>query len=57
MVTGKIVNYDPTNKSFSSLLETAHRLTIQDNVYDFFASMQWISTLAQVEDDILNAFI
>lgn len=56
MVTGKIIDYDPTKKNFHLSKEKAQYLTSQNSVYDFSASMQWIPILAQVEDEIVRCF-
>jgi ubiquinone/menaquinone biosynthesis C-methylase UbiE len=56
MVTGRIVDYDSTNNKFSLSKEKAQYLTREKGVYNFAASMQWISVLSQVEDEIVNCF-
>lgn len=56
MVTGKIIDYDSSNSTFSLQKEKAQFLTRKDNQYNFSASMQWIPVLAQVEDKIVECF-
>lgn len=56
MVTGKIVDYDPSNNTFFLAKEKAQFLTREDNQYNFAASMQWIPILGQVEDKIIECF-
>ncbi len=55
MVTGKIVDYDPSNKTYSLSEEKAKLLT-RDGSYNFASSMQWIPALAYVEDEIVKCF-
>jgi hypothetical protein len=52
----KIIDYDPTKKTFLLSKEKAQYLTSQNSVYDFSASMQWIAILAQVKDEIVRCF-
>ena len=47
MVVGKIVNYDSSNNLYSLPKEKAEFLTRQTKVYNFAASMQWISVLGK----------
>ena len=56
MVTGKIVDYDSAANKFSLSKEKAQYLTREKSIYNFAASMQWISVLSQVEDEIVNCF-
>jgi 2-polyprenyl-3-methyl-5-hydroxy-6-metoxy-1,4-benzoquinol methylase len=56
MVTGKIIDYDSENNTFTLAKEKAQYLTREDSIYNFAASMQWIPVLAQVEDEILECF-
>ncbi|MFB5621929.1 MAG: class I SAM-dependent methyltransferase [Candidatus Nitrosomaritimum yanchengensis] len=55
MVTGKIVDYDPLNKTYS-LSEEKAKLLSRDGSYNFASSMQWIPALAYVEDEIVKCF-
>ncbi|HYO06639.1 MAG TPA: hypothetical protein VER14_06625 [Phototrophicaceae bacterium] len=56
MVSGKIVDFDPENNTFTLPKEKAQYLTRQGEIYNFAASMQWIPVLAQVEDEIVECF-
>jgi SAM-dependent methyltransferase len=56
MVTGRIIEYDPTSNKFSLSKEKAQYLTRENGIYNFAASMQWIPVLSQVEDEIVNCF-
>lgn len=55
MVTGNIVDYDPTNQTYS-LSENKAKLLSRGGSYNFAASMQWIPALAFVEDEIVKCF-
>jgi len=55
MVTGKIVDYDPPNKTYS-LSEDKAKLLSRGGSYNFASSMQWIPALAFVEDEIVKCF-
>ena len=55
MVTGKIVDYDHLNKTYS-LSEEKAKLLSRDGSYNFASSMQWIPALAYVEDEIVKCF-
>jgi ubiquinone/menaquinone biosynthesis C-methylase UbiE len=55
MVTGNIVDYDPTNKTYS-LSENKAKLLCRGGSYNFASSMQWIPALAFVEDEIVKCF-
>lgn len=55
MVTSKIADYDPKNKTFSLTKEKADFLT-KNGSYNFASSMQWIPALAQVENQIITCF-
>src|SRR4028119_933048 len=54
MVSGKIVDFDPENNTFTLPKEKAQYLTRAGEIYNFAASMQWIPVLAQVEDEIVD---
>ncbi len=56
MVTGKIIDFDAENNTFTLTKEKSQYLTREDSIYNFAASMQWIPVLAQVEDEILECF-
>ena len=55
MVTGKIVDYDPQNKTFS-LSKNKAKLLSRGGSYNYASSMQWIPALAFVEDEIVDCF-
>ena len=55
MVTGKIIDYDPANKTYS-LSENKAKLLSRGGDYNFASSMQWIPSLAVVEDEIVKCF-
>ena len=55
MVTGKIVDYDPTNHTYS-LSEEKAKLLSRGGSYNYASSMQWIPALAYVEDEIVKCF-
>lgn len=56
MVTGKIIEYNPKNNTYSLSKEKAQYLTRTNSIYNFAASMQWIPVLAQVETEIIDCF-
>ena len=56
MVTGKIIDYNPGNKTYSISKEKAKLLSRNSGAYNFASSMQWIPALAHVEDDIIKCF-
>ncbi|MEJ7642529.1 MAG: methyltransferase domain-containing protein [Candidatus Nitrosocosmicus sp.] len=56
MVTGKIVDFDSENNTFTLPKEKAQYLTREGGIYNFAASMQWIPVLSQVEDGIVECF-
>ncbi|HET7344712.1 MAG TPA: class I SAM-dependent methyltransferase [Nitrososphaeraceae archaeon] len=56
MVTGRIIDYNSSANKFSLSKEKAQYLTREKCVYNFAASMQWISVLSQVEDEIVDCF-
>ena len=56
MVTGKIVECDPTSNKYWLSDDKAKYLTRENNIYNFAASMQWVPILAQVEDEIVECF-
>ncbi|MDX1441519.1 MAG: class I SAM-dependent methyltransferase [Nitrosopumilaceae archaeon] len=55
MVTGKIVDYDPANHTYSLSKEKA-KLLSRGGSYNYASSMQWIPALAHVEDEIVKCF-
>ena len=55
MVTGKIVDYDHTNHTYS-LSEEKAKLLSRGGSYNYASSMQWIPALAYVEDEIVKCF-
>ena len=55
VVTGKIVDYNPSNKTYS-LSEEKAKLLSRGGSYNFASSMQWIPALAYVEDEIVKCF-
>ena len=55
MVTGKIVDYEPKNKTYS-LPEDKTKLLSRGGSFNFASSMQWIPALAYVEDEIVKCF-
>ena len=55
MVTGNIVEFNPTKNSYSLSKEKAELLT-REGSFNFASSMQWIPALAYVEDKIVNCF-
>ena len=55
MVTGKIVDYDQGNKTYSLSKEKA-KFLCDGGTYNYASSMQWIPALAFVEDEIVNCF-
>ena len=55
MVTGNIVDYDPSSKSYS-LSENKAKLLSREGSFNFASSMQWIPALAYVEDEIVKCF-
>ena len=55
MVTGKIVNYEPANKTYSLPAEHAALLT-RNADENMAATMQWISVLGGVESKIVESF-
>ena len=56
MVTGKIIDFDSENNTYTLTKEKAQFLTREGGTYNFAASMQWIPVLAQVEDEIVECF-
>ena len=56
MVTGKIVDFDHTNQTYS-LSEEKAKLLSRGGSYNYASSMQWIPALAHVEDDIVKCFV
>lgn len=55
MVTGKIIDYNPSNQTYS-LSEEKAKLLSRGGSYNFASSMQWIPALAYVEDEIVKCF-
>ena len=55
MVTGKIVDYDPSNNTYS-LSEDKAKLLCNGGSYNYASSMQWVPALAYVEDEIVKCF-
>ena len=56
MVTGRIVNYDPEHETYELPPEHATLLTREGTPANFAATMQWLSVLGHVEDDIVECF-
>ena len=55
MVTGNIVDYDSSRKSYL-LSEDKAKLLSREGSFNFASSMQWIPALAYVEDKIVKCF-
>ena len=55
MVTGNIVDYDPSSKAYL-LSENKAKFLSREGSFNFASSMQWIPALAYVEDKIVNCF-
>lgn len=56
MVTGRIIEFNSLDQTYTLHKDKAKYLTRENNIYDFSASMQWIPILGQVEDKIVNCF-
>jgi 2-polyprenyl-3-methyl-5-hydroxy-6-metoxy-1,4-benzoquinol methylase len=56
MVTGGIVAYDPADQTYVLPPEHATLLTRAGKPANFAATMQWLSVLGHVEDDIVECF-
>ena len=56
MVTGKIIDYDSKNKTYSITEKKLKLLSRDSGDYNFASSMQWIPALSYVEDDIIKCF-
>jgi ubiquinone/menaquinone biosynthesis C-methylase UbiE len=56
MVTGRIVNYDPADRSYELPDEHAALLTRGSVPTNFAATMQWLPVMAGVEDKIIECF-
>ncbi len=56
MVTGRIVEYDPTARTYMLPGEHAAWLTRESTPDNIATTTQWISVLAGVEDDIVKSF-
>ena len=55
MVTGKIIDYNPSNQTYS-LSEEKAKLLSRGGSFNYASSMQWIPALAYVEDEIVKCF-
>lgn len=55
MVTGNIIEYNPSSKSYL-LSENKAKLLSREGSFNFASSMQWIPALAYVEDEIVRCF-
>lgn len=56
LVTGKMVEYDPTGQTYRLPAEHAALLTRDSELGNFAATMQWIGVLAGVEDKVIDKF-
>ncbi len=56
MVTGGIVNYDPSNKTFFLPPEHSAWLTRKNSPNNIAVTTQWLPLMAQVEDRIVESF-
>lgn len=56
MVTGRVVEYDPSSKTYSLPREHAGFLTRAAAPNNLAVTMQWTSVLGHVEDDIVERF-
>jgi 2-polyprenyl-3-methyl-5-hydroxy-6-metoxy-1,4-benzoquinol methylase len=56
MVTGRIVHYDPSLKTYALPSEHAALLTRSATPVNFASTMQWIAVLGSVEDQIVDCF-
>jgi predicted O-methyltransferase YrrM len=56
MVTGRIVNYDPSYETYELPAEHAALLTRSAVPTNFAATCQWLAVLAGVEDQIVKCF-
>jgi 2-polyprenyl-3-methyl-5-hydroxy-6-metoxy-1,4-benzoquinol methylase len=56
MVTGRIVNYDPSDETYELPAEHAACLTRGAVPVNFAATMQWFAVLGRVEDRIIECF-
>jgi 2-polyprenyl-3-methyl-5-hydroxy-6-metoxy-1,4-benzoquinol methylase len=56
MVTGRIINYDPEEKTYALPREHAACLTRGAVPANFAATMQWMAVLGSVEDQIVECF-
>jgi 2-polyprenyl-3-methyl-5-hydroxy-6-metoxy-1,4-benzoquinol methylase len=56
MVTGRIVNYDPDEKTYELPAEHAALLTRSANPINFASVMQFLAVLGSVEDRIVECF-
>jgi 2-polyprenyl-3-methyl-5-hydroxy-6-metoxy-1,4-benzoquinol methylase len=56
MVTGRIVDYEPTNKTYSLPSEHAVLLTREAGTDNMARDMQYISMMAEVEQGIVESF-
>jgi 2-polyprenyl-3-methyl-5-hydroxy-6-metoxy-1,4-benzoquinol methylase len=56
MVTGRIVNYDPSRGTYEFPPEHAELLTRAAKPINFASAMQWVAVLGTVEDKIVDCF-
>jgi 2-polyprenyl-3-methyl-5-hydroxy-6-metoxy-1,4-benzoquinol methylase len=56
MTTSRIVVYDPQRKTYELPPEHATLLTREGKPANFAATMQWLSVMGHVEDDIVECF-
>lgn len=56
LVTGKIVDFDPTSETYSLPESHAALLTSQAGMSNFASTMQWVSVLGEVESKIVECF-
>jgi 2-polyprenyl-3-methyl-5-hydroxy-6-metoxy-1,4-benzoquinol methylase len=56
MVTGRIVNYDASDKTYELPTEHAELLTRAAKPINFASAMQWMAVLGGVEDRIVQCF-
>ncbi len=56
MVTGRIVNYDPVDRTYELPAGHAALLTRSATPVNFASAMQWLAVLGSVEDKIVECF-
>lgn len=56
LVAGRMVEYDPADKTYRLPPEHAALLTRGSDLGNFAATMQWVGVLASVEDQIIEKF-